>query len=415
MRERYRYIKGKSTKDVLGTNGILLGAIVIGTCFASFRWQKFGAAISDIPIVIAFFMAISSSTNLPYRKSWSGKLKPMLIAMYGYALAALLPIVSGGGFVLVQLAKDLFSFSIFPITFVTIARIVREERIELALRVSILVSAAIVSVTVLSGVGARSAGILGSPNVGGNWAAAFIIMSLLIASPKNTFIRYGMVFILLLASVQMASLGGILCTVTALAYWLPRRSQSLNIFKQILPFAITLLAPTILQAFDTYTGLDRYSRSSQGRLYIWSDALKTWLQRPLGLGIGNFSDPSLALTVAPEAHNDYISSLVEMGILGPIALGAICLCIAANGGLRTRTMIIFYLVSAVSHNSINFRHIWVCTAICFAYDVLPQLQKSEGNNGALGTKPSKFRGNRGLGKIKPEYAHRTRVTATSSQ
>jgi hypothetical protein len=134
----------------------------------------------------------------------------------------------------------------------------------------------------------------------------------------------------------------------------------------------------------------------------------------LGLGIGNFSDPNLALTNAPEAHNDYISSLVEMGILGPIAIGGICLSIAAMGGLRTRTMIIFYLVSAISHNSINFRHIWVCTAICFAYDVLPQLQKPV-DEASFGTRSSKFRRSKMLGKVNPAYAHSTGVVTTSSQ
>jgi O-antigen ligase len=213
----------------------------------------------------------------------------------------------------------------------------------------------------------------------------------------------------------MASLGGILCTVTALAYWLPRRSQSLNLLKQVLPFLIGLLAPTILQAFDTYTGLDRYGRSSQGRLYIWGDALKTWFERPLGLGIGNFSDPSLALTVAPEAHNDYISSLVEMGVLGPIAIGGICLSIAAMGGLRTRTMIIFYLVSAISHNSINFRHIWVCTAICFAYDVLPQLQNTDQNKSFFGVRATTFKKSKAPGQLKPANADSAAVGVTSSR
>ena len=391
MRKRYRYSKGKATKDIRGTNGMLLGAIVIGTCFASFRWQRFGASISDIPIVMAFFMAITSSTDLPYRQSWLGKLKPMLISMYAYALIALLPILSGGGFVWVQLAKDMFSFSIFPITFVTIARVVRSERIESALRISIAISAVFVSVSVITASGVRSSGIFGSPNVGGNWSAAIIMLVLLIASPKNLIIRSGLIFILVLASIQMASLGGILCTITALAYWLPRRSQTLSLGKQVLPFLIAVAAPTILQAFDTYTGLNRYGRSSQGRLYIWGDALKTWFERPLGLGIGNFSDPNLALTVAPEAHNDYISSLVEMGVLGPVAIGAICLSIAAMGGLRTRTMIIFYLVSAISHNSINFRHIWVCTAICFAYDVLPQLQKPDDERSNSGLRSNKYK------------------------
>jgi len=374
MRKKYRYSQGKPVKQIQGTNGVLLGLIVVGTCFAYFRWQKFGASLADVPIVIGFFMAITSSTDLPYREAWTGKLKPMIISMYGYVLAALLPLLSGGGFIAVQLAKDLFSFSIFPITFVTLARVVKPDRIDKVLRVAISISVLFVCFSVITSSGARSAGVLGSPNLGGNWAAAAIMMLLLLDIPKNIAIRVGLIVVLVLASIRMASLGGILCTITALAYWVPRRSKSLNFGKQVLPFFIAVVAPNLLQVFDNFTGLNRYGRSSQGRLSIWGDAIKTWFERPLGLGIGNFSDPSLQLSVAPEAHNDYVSSLVEMGILGPIAIGAICASIAMMGGLRTRTMVVFYLVSAISHNSINFRHIWVFMAICFAYDVLPQLQ-----------------------------------------
>lgn len=374
MRAKYRYRAGKAERHVPGTNGLLLGAIVFGTCFASFRFLKFGTSFADFPLLIAMFAAITSRTDMPYRQAWAGKLKPMMVSLYGYVLVALLPIVSGGGFNRIQLAKDLFSFAIFPITYMTISRVVNPERIDKVLRIAITASVVFVSFSVITGVGARNAGVLGSPNLGGNWTAGAIILILLIDLPKNPAVRAGLISMLVLASINMASLGGILCTVTALAYWLPRRSKSLTLFKQVLPFLIAVVAPSLLQAFDTYTGLNRYNRSSQGRLAIWGDAIGTWYEHPLGLGIGNFSDPGLQLSVAPEAHNDYISSLVEMGVLGPLAIGAICLSIATMGGLRTRTMVVFYLVSAISHNSINFRHIWVFMAVCFAYDVLPQLQ-----------------------------------------
>jgi len=377
MRKRYLHGHVQSTQARLGTNGVLLALVVVGTCFAYFRWQKFGASLADLPLLIAIIMAITSSTNLQYREAWVGKLQPILTSIYGYIVVALLPLLSGGGFIWVQLAKDVFSFAIFPVTFLTLARIVDPQRINRVLRIAIALSVLIVCFTVLSGGGSRSSGLLGSPNLAGNWAAAFVMLLLLIEVPENTGLRIGLITVLVIASFRMASLGGILCILTSLAFWLPRRSKNLTFGKQVLPFFIAIGAPTILQAFDTLTGLNRYGRSSQGRLSIWGEAVKVWFEKPLGLGIGNFADPNLGLTVAPEAHNDYVSSLVELGILGPIAIGAICLTISMAGGLRTRTMVVFYLVSAISHNSINFRHIWVCMAICFAYDVLPQLQKSD--------------------------------------
>ena len=377
MRKRYRHGNIQPAQTRLGTNGLLLALVIIGTCFAYFRWQKFGASLADVPLVIAIIMAITSSTNLQHREAWVGKLKPILIAIYLYIIACLLPLLSGGGFIWVQLAKDVFSFAIFPVTFLTIARVVDAQRINRVMRIAIALSVVIVCFTALTSSGSRSSGLLGSPNLAGNWAAAFVMLLLLIEVPENPGVRIGLISLLAIASFRMASLGGILCILTSVAFWLPRRSKNLTFSKQVLPFLIGIGAPTILQAFDTYTGLNRYGRSSQGRLSIWGEALKVWFERPLGLGIGNFSDPSLGLLVAPEAHNDYISSLVELGILGPLAIGGICLAISLAGGLRTRTMVVFYLVSAISHNSINFRHIWVCMAICFAYDVLPQLQKNE--------------------------------------
>lgn len=357
-----------------GTTGILLGLIIFGTCFAGYRIGKLGNAISDIPIIIAFFFAISSSTAVPYRDVWASKLKPMLAALYVYVLVCLLPLASGGGFVWFQLAKDLFSFSMFPITVVTLAKVVKAHRINRVVKIGLILSTLTVCISVVTSPGARTAGILVSPNLGGNWAAGLIVLLLVLEIPKNLVGRIALIALLASASLRMASLGGILCVLVSVAYWLPRRSQNLTIAKQVLPFVIGIFAPSILQAFDGLTGLNRYTRSSNGRLSIWNDAFHTWLERPLGLGIGNFADPDLQVAASPEAHNDYLSSLVELGLLGPLALGGICLSMAALGGLRTRTMVVFYLASALSHNSINFRHIWVFTAICFAYDILPQLQ-----------------------------------------
>lgn len=297
-----------------------------------------------------------------------------MLAIAFYGLVTVLPVLSGGNFYLLQAVKDLFSFLIFPATYLTLAKITDLKIANRAVVAGLGVSILLVAVTALPSDGTRADGIFGSPNLGGNWAALVTVFMIMAKRPMNKFLRYTAIALMLVASLQMASLGGILCLAGTLAFWIPRKVSVFKSGKYAIPALLLLGSTFLLKAFDALTGLDRFSRSSQGRLEIWGNALAGWFQNPLGVGIGNFSDNALGLTTAPEAHNDYLSSLVELGVLGPIAIGSICFAIAYNGGAMTRSLVLFYALSAISHNSINFRHIWVFLAISLAYETLPIFQ-----------------------------------------
>ncbi len=347
--------------------------LIFSTCLASYRRTSFGTAPADIPILIALFLGFFGNNKHPHHQIWAKTLRPIMLAISFYAIVCVLPALSGGNLYLLQAVKDLFSFLIFPATYLALAKITDRKIADRAIAIGLGLAIFLVAITALPSGGIRADGIFGSPNLGGNWAALVIVFMTMTKRPLNKVIRYTAIILMLIASLQMASLGGILCMVGALAFWLPRKSSTTKLGKYTIPILLLLGSSFFLQAFDAFTGLDRYSRSSGGRQEIWGNAISSWFEKPLGVGIGNFSSGA----IGSEAHNDYISSLVELGILGPIAIVLICVAMGRYGGVMTRTIVLFYALSAVSHNSINFRHIWVLMAICLAYETLPIFASNE--------------------------------------
>lgn len=377
IRAKYQYRAGSLVPASKGSNGVLLTLLIFSTCLASYKRTSFGSAPADIPILIALALGLFANIKHPHYLIWNKTMRPVLLAIAFYALVCVLPALSGGNFYLLQTVKDLFSFLIFPATYLTLARITDRKVANRAVSLGLGLSIFLVAVTALPSNGTRADGIFGSPNLGGNWAALVIVFMAMTKKPNNPVLRYTAITLMIFASLKMASLGGILCLAGALAFWLPRKSSKIKFGKYSLPIFLLLGSSILLRAFDALTGLDRFSRSSEGRLTIWGNAIASWFEKPLGVGIGNFSDGSLGLASAPEAHNDYISSLVELGFLGPISIGLICIAMGFYGGAMTRSIVLFYALSAISHNSINFRHIWVFMAICLAYETLPIFQSEE--------------------------------------
>lgn len=374
MRDKFLHATRQRQPLSTGTSGLLVSLSIALVVFNFYHLRRVGVSLADMTPVVALVALIVSRQRILHRDIVSSTVQPILLAIYGYMVVALLPTLSGGGFMWLQFAKDVFSFSLLPITYVTIARVVNPRRIRLAIQIGLTFSIALVAFSVFSVSAVRAGGIFKSPNLCGNWAACTVFLLLVLELPKNVALRIGISIVLIVIAIESASLGGILCLIGTAAYFFPRKFGKVSLANQLLPILTIFVAPFLLQLFDSWSGLNRYQRSSQGRLSIWGDAVQTWFRNPLGLGIGNFNDRNLELAVAPEAHNDYVSSLVEMGILGPLAIGFICFAIYRVSGLRTRSIVVFYLISAVSHNSINFRHIWIYAAICLAYDTLPQLQ-----------------------------------------
>jgi O-antigen ligase len=79
---------------------------------------------------------------------------------------------------------------------------------------------------------------------------------------------------------------------------------------------------------------DRLSMSSPDRTSVESVALHTWLDHPLrGVGPGRalfiWTTADNRLVFARYAHNEYLQTAAEQGVLGLIGLGALCAGVGA--------------------------------------------------------------------------------------
>jgi O-antigen ligase len=136
---------------------------------------------------------------------------------------------------------------------------------------------------------------------------------------------------------------------------------------------------------------NRMDDSAEGRELIWQTGLETFLDNPLGIGIGpaGFSHYIVILggpfkgTARKELHSDYLSFLVERGILGFLALlmllGTAALLLWKSLALSrdpTRFlttlsltgMLIFTAMDGTTHEMLHYRHVWVLFGLIAAQE-----------------------------------------------
>jgi O-antigen ligase len=122
-------------------------------------------------------------------------------------------------------------------------------------------------------------------------------------------------------------------------------------------------------------GVERSSLT--GRIHIWDNALDLWRERPvLGIGFG-----ATSFTVGQNAHNDYIRSLTETGLIGFLCFISVMVSLILLGrraGLRRMDApralmglsLGYVLVSAVSNNlgkNVFQFHFWLFAGICYVW------------------------------------------------
>ncbi len=111
----------------------------------------------------------------------------------------------------------------------------------------------------------------------------------------------------------------------------------------------------------------RFDRSRSGRLDLWSDALDTYREHPLGIGPTgtvnrNFSEQ--------ELHSDYLAYLVErspIALLG-LALGAWAVWRFGRRGGPVRAVLLTLMVQGVFREVLHFRVTWVVLALAIVYE-----------------------------------------------
>jgi O-antigen ligase len=177
-----------------------------------------------------------------------------------------------------------------------------------------------------------------------------------------------------------------------------RQKGRLAVVAALALMAATAVLPRLL-AEENYA--NRMDNSAGGRSLIWKAGIQTFLENPFGIGIGPAGFASHAvITGGPfkggerkELHSDYLSFLVERGVIGFLGLlvflGGFGLLLW-NALFRTRDpvlfqtalalsgMFAFQLVDALSHEMLHYRHVWVLFGLIAAQERLVRRRAAQG-------------------------------------
>jgi O-antigen ligase len=135
--------------------------------------------------------------------------------------------------------------------------------------------------------------------------------------------------------------------------------------------------------------LDRLPKSTDERTVIWKTGIDTFLSNPMGTGIGpgGFGEAGFVsggywgVGRRISLHSDYLSFLVERGVLGfaGLIIFLVAVALTARRCLRTArseremlwacgliAMFLFILIDAGSHEVMHYRHVWLAFGLLAA-------------------------------------------------
>lgn len=252
----------------------------------------------------------------------------------------------------------------------------------------------------------RALGTFLNPNMGASYLGLsfFLLFQPYARMGKSLTWLFGF-FILsgMLATKSLAGIIGLFISILAMTvlYWY--RTGAFNRIKLvavILIIAIIGLAiyPEVAKVPNL---LSRFSRTFSSRIILWQTALDIFIKNPLGCGIG----PAGFKEVGPEVggikfkpkkrglHNDWLSFLVERGVIGflgiVLLLGAIAKMLFQT--LKTKSskkeflwiiglfgMLIFTLSFSMTHEVLHFRHVWCLFVLIAVEHKLREENQEEG-------------------------------------
>ena len=128
--------------------------------------------------------------------------------------------------------------------------------------------------------------------------------------------------------------------------------------------------------------LEHIDISTNGHMSAIISAFRVWSLHPLTLGVGpgmlTFYKRELGLPNQSEAHNDFLASLVEKGMLGLLALllmwwllikQSIILLMRGGFGRILAAALCLVALQTLQIELIHWRHIWLLIAAIFAYPI----------------------------------------------
>ena len=372
-----RFPAARGTPGVFFFPEVLFSLLVVGTLFVNFGPANLGVADGVLLLVtIVYLPAVIHFRNPQLSAVWRSFGIPALC----YLMLGLVLLVTLGGNP-VTWAKDLFSFVYLFVGLALLLLTDRTPRLVLPkFTVVICIFGLLLDVAFLDPA-SRSSGTFENPNLTGSWFAAAFILLLVLGYPQRLPLRVlvlGSAFWGLLFTASMGAIAALtIATVFIVLVWLrvPVWAQIVGLLAAL--GAAYALLPLLMRLTPYYaaTGVDRFSRSSGFRTYLWETAFTAWQDQPMGLGPGGFSlSRAVVLAVnGAETHNDYLGVLVDYGLIGLI-IWLIALVGLFRVAGRARPVVVFMAALSLSHSALNFRHLWVFLALGIGASYWAQFQ-----------------------------------------
>ena len=251
-----------------------------------------------------------------------------------------------------------------------------------------------------------------SPNQAGNYFAISLLVVLASSAPRTRVLRLaGLVLIglALLLAASNASLGGLVAALVLA--WILKVARRRGAVQAVLAVSIAaVLMMTLALIVVRFGVLDaahessnvfirntigRSERSAEDRLLRF-DQLEQLYARGGVIGYGAAATKSVLETQgvsnAKSAHNDYIATVVERGVIGALGLALIVgALVALSAAIAARPLapafrsvvrepeylvgaLIVVALAGVSHEVLHFRHVWALFGLVAAVSLWARSQ-----------------------------------------
>ncbi len=270
--------------------------------------------------------------------------------------------------------------------------------------------------------GFRALGTFDQPDTLSDYLVMSIFMVLSLNEEVGRMVRWSAIAIIGIGLVATKANGGIIALMSGLIAWTlvrawtKRVSYTRLVAGALFALSVGLVAVWLVEGVGVGSSqikqlqansiLGRMSHSSEGRMKIWGTLWRRYLNNPLGIGPGNSRWQVLTIeervrpTVGPtetfdsgadpfvskEAHNDYVSYLIERGPLALLGLLILKFQVfgritqwwrgragssrsRVRGGPLAAATFGAWVASWVNSNTIetlHFRHVWLFLAMVYA-------------------------------------------------
>lgn len=218
-----------------------------------------------------------------------------------------------------------------------------------------------------------------NPNIAAHLLFTYLVLIFVMPTPRWAKVVAALVTIP--AWVSGASFGATIQFAGAFVYgmlgWLYRRRRGIpRLLAQITPIVGVIglaLLPVAWTLFNQGVGgfdMDRFEKSSRGRLRIWTQGLGQLERHPIGLSPAGLANTTPSLDAETEIHQEILSFLIERGPIGLLGLLLMWLAFWRMGrpGGPIRVLTVCFFTAAMFRETLHYRHLWLAYAIAIIHE-----------------------------------------------